>query len=100
MYGPSTETKFAVSSDVMTPVRRFERVAPDGEIFTPHCFRDGLYRVANPALGRTKHHAENQLPVRFDDIHDYLQRGYFLRMRGNVSKQINLISLSDISVFF
>ncbi|CAN7216043.1 hypothetical protein LJR009_000673 [Bosea sp. LjRoot9] len=72
------------------------RVAPDGERFWPHCFADGLYRVADPSLGRVKHHAANQIGVTEQEIADYLRRGYLLRMRGEASKQVNLIAAAEI----
>jgi hypothetical protein len=43
--------------------------------------RGGFYKMANPALGRVKHHLAN---------------GYLLRMRGETSGQINLIAASEI----
>ncbi len=46
----------------------WEYIAPDGEIFAPHRYPNGLYRVADPALGEVKHHAKNQLSVREDQI--------------------------------
>jgi hypothetical protein len=52
--------------------------------------------VANPALGQVKHHAANQIAVRADQIEEYLQRGFLLRMRGEVSGQVNLISPAEI----
>jgi hypothetical protein len=75
---------------------RIVRVAEDGERYLPHRFRDGLYRVADPALGRTKHHAGNQIAVRADEIEEYLRKGFLLRMRGEVSEQVNLISPAEI----
>lgn len=76
----------------------FERVAADGERFVPHRFRDGFYRVADPALGRTKHHAHNQIAIRRGQIETYLSRGFLLRMRGEISGQVNLISPEEISI--
>jgi hypothetical protein len=55
-----------------------------------------MYRVADPALGATKHHAANQISVTLDEIGRYLERGYLLRMRGEVSGQVNLIAASEI----
>jgi hypothetical protein len=91
------------SVDVALPVQRprgFERIAADAERHVAHCFRDGLYRMANPSLGRTKHHAENQLAVTFEEISGYLRKGYLLRMRGEHSKQVNLISPSEIKTIY
>jgi hypothetical protein len=56
--------------------------------------------VANPSLGQTKHHANSQLAIEFHEIINYLRRGYLLRMRGEVSKQVNLISPADIKIIF
>ncbi|ODT21118.1 MAG: hypothetical protein ABS35_18275 [Kaistia sp. SCN 65-12] len=78
--------------------RTFERISLDGERYVPHSFRDGLYRVADPALGRVKHHAENQIAIRGDEIEDYLRRGFLLRMRGEISGQVNLIAASEITI--
>ncbi|EIG63593.1 hypothetical protein [Bradyrhizobium sp. WSM1253] len=79
------------------PPRGFERIAADGERYVAHAFKDGLYRMADPALGRTKHHRENQLPVTLEEIGGYLSRGYLLRMRGESSKQVNLIAPAEIT---
>ena len=54
--------------------------------------------MANPALGRTKHHAANQLSVDINEILGYLEKGYLLRMRGETSKQVNLIAASEIVI--
>lgn len=80
----------------VTETYSFERVAADGERFVPHRFRDGMYRVANPALGPTKHHAANQIAITADEIGGYLKRGYLLRMRGQISGQVNLVAASEI----
>jgi hypothetical protein len=74
----------------------WERIGPDGEIFTPHRYPNGLYRVADPALGDVKHHAKNQLSIRDDQIEDYLQRGFSLRMKGDVTGKVNLIPPAEI----
>ena len=90
-----------ISGDVFQEIGRdrdsiFERIAEDGERYFPHRFREGLYRVADPALGRTKHHAANQIAIRGEEIEIYLERGFLLRMRGEVSGQVNLIASSEI----
>jgi len=72
------------------------RIASNGERYVPHRFPDGKYRVADPALGKTKHHASNQIVVEADQIGHYLQKGFALRMRGETSGQVNLISASKI----
>jgi hypothetical protein len=55
-----------------------------------------MYRVADPALGRTKHHAANQIAITVEEIASYLQKGFLLRMRGEISGQANLIAASEI----
>ncbi|SEP41170.1 hypothetical protein SAMN04487843_11694 [Methylobacterium sp. ap11] len=72
------------------------RIAADGERFVPHRFRDGLLRMADPALGKVKHHAANQIAVREDEVVTYLRRGFLLRMRGERSGQVNLIAAAEI----
>jgi hypothetical protein len=79
---------------------RFERIAADGERYVAHQFKDGFYRMANPALGRVKHHSANQLSVDINEIVSYLEKGYLLRMRGETSGQVNLIAASEIIVIF
>ncbi|MCP4618890.1 MAG: hypothetical protein GY844_20955 [Bradyrhizobium sp.] len=74
----------------------FERIAADGERYVPHQFRDGLYRVADPTLGRTKHHAANQIAITSSEIEAYIRQGFLLRMRGETSGQVNLIAASQI----
>ena len=74
----------------------WEHIGPDGEVFVPHRYPNGLYRVANPALGDVKHHAKNQLSAREDQIEGYLQRGFLLRMKGDVTGKVHLIPSSEI----
>jgi hypothetical protein len=54
--------------------------------------------MADPALGRIKHHSANQLSVDINEILGYLKKGYLLRMRGETSKQVNLIAASEITI--
>lgn len=76
--------------------KQWVRIAPDGELFRPHRFADGFYRVADPALGRIKHHAAYQISIAVEDIPNYLMRGYLLRMRGERRGQVNLIAAAEI----
>lgn len=59
-----------------------------------------MYRVADPAKGRRKHHAAYQIAITGDEIAGYLQRGFLLRMRGEISGQVNLIAASEIEEEF
>lgn len=52
--------------------------------------------VADPAHGKVKHHAANQIPVREDRVGAYLERDFLLRMRGERDGQVNLISAVEI----
>jgi hypothetical protein len=61
-------------------------------------FSDGLYRVADPSLGRVKHYSHNQIPARADEIETYLRKGFLLRMRGQLCGQVNLIKSSEIII--
>lgn len=81
-------------------LRGFERTTPDGERYVAHLFKDGRYRVADPALGRKKHHAENQLAVTLEEISGYLSKGYHLRMHGELSMQVNLISATQVKPIY
>jgi hypothetical protein len=56
---------------------RFERLSRDDELFVAHRYEDGLYRMANPALGAKKHHAANQIAVYIGAVAGYLKRGTF-----------------------
>ena len=76
----------------------FERIRSNGEQYVPHQFDDGLYRVADPTLGKTKHHSANQIAIREDEILGYLKRGFSLRMRGMRSGQSNLIAALNIMI--
>jgi hypothetical protein len=78
------------------PKYRFVRIAHDGERYLPHRYRDGFYRVANPALKSAKHHAANQIAISQEEISTFLKRGFLLRMRGESSGQVNLIAAAEI----
>lgn len=78
-------------------VVEFERIDEHGERFVPHAYqKDGLYRVADPALAEPKKLAANQIAIRADEILGYLAKGFHLRMRGEISGQINLIEPNEI----
>lgn len=72
------------------------RITADGERFVPHRFSDGFFRMADPAYGKVKHHAANQIAVRDDEVGGYLERGFLLRMRGERKGQVNLIAAAEI----
>lgn len=84
----------------MEPKIKIWRIHPrTEERFVPHQHRDGYFRVADPTLGKIKHHADNQIPVSCeDDLIAYLRRGYLCRMRGEETGQVNLIAASEIEI--
>lgn len=69
------------------------------ERFVPHRNRDGQFLVADPALGKVKHHAIHQIPLATEeDLVAYIRRGYLCRMRGEDTGQVNLIAPSEIVI--
>lgn len=70
-----------------------------GEVFLPHRYKDGGYRVADPSLGETKHHSKNQIAVpSMLELVQYARRGFYVRMRGVDNGQINLVRPEDIDL--
>ena len=72
---------------------RFVRTRPDtGELFVEHRYRDGLFRLGNPALGNKKHHKGNQVAVRTEEeVARLVTEGYWLRMKGQDTGAVSLI---------
>ena len=75
-----------------------ERIRKNGERYVPHRFNDGFFRVADPKRGPQKHHSQNQILVREDEILDYLRRGFDLRIKGETTGQSNLIAAKNIVI--
>lgn len=75
------------------------RIHPkSGEIFLPHRFPDGYFRVADPKLGNTKHHAANQISVTTTkELAAAVSKGFHVRMRGQTTGQVNLVRPEEIS---
>lgn len=70
-----------------------------GEEFVPHLYKDGRYRIADPAIGKNRHHAANQIAVDgLAELKAYVRRGFSVRMRGLESGQVNLVSADQIDV--
>lgn len=61
---------------------RITRVNPKtGLTETPHRYRDGSYRIGDPANGRTRHEAQNEMRVRtLEQVLDHIRRGHLVRM--------------------
>jgi hypothetical protein len=74
------------------------RVHPTtGEVFVPHRFGDGCFQLADPRLGRIKHHAQNAIRVSTEtEAAAYVRRGFSLRMRGKDTNKVNLIIAENI----
>ncbi|MBB1490974.1 MULTISPECIES: hypothetical protein [unclassified Paracoccus (in: a-proteobacteria)] len=76
------------------------RKRPDGEIYLPHPDRAGRYVLGNPQYGNEKHHAKNK--VLADTLEEAVrlveQHGFSLRMKGQATKQTNLISPREIQI--
>lgn len=69
------------------------------EVFIPHRYRDGRFRVADPKHGRKRHHSENAIPVNTEaEARSYVEKGFLLRMRGKDTGQVNLIAASEIKL--
>lgn len=71
-----------------------KRIHPvTGELFLPHRYRDGKFRVADPRHGAVKHHAGHQISVETEGgLESYVRRGFHVRMRGIRGAKVNLIS--------
>jgi archaeosine-15-forming tRNA-guanine transglycosylase len=70
-----------------------------GEIFVPHRFGDGNFKLADPRLGRIQHHDKNAIRVSTEtEAAAYVRQGYSLRMRGLDSGKVNLITAQNIAI--
>ena len=70
---------------------QIERYLPDPDT-------RGLYELADPKLGREKHHKKNAIWASTESaaLHLVKTYGFSLRMRGYLTGQRNLISASEI----
>ncbi|MCV9961956.1 hypothetical protein OIU34_08580 [Pararhizobium sp. BT-229] len=77
-----------------------KRIHPiTGEVFVPHRYGDGTFQLADPRLGRVKHHAGNAIRATSEtEAADYVRRGFSLRMRGRDTDEINLIAAENITL--
>lgn len=75
-----------------------KRIHPDtGEVFVPHRYSDGAFKLADPRLGRIQHHSINAIRVSTEtEAADYIRRGFSLRMRGRDTNKVNLITAHNI----
>ncbi len=68
-----------------------------GEVFVPHRYGDGTFKLADPKLGRVQHLANNAIRVKSEtEAADYVRRGFSLRMRGKDTNAVNLIAAENI----
>jgi hypothetical protein len=75
-----------------------KRICPKtGEVFVPHRYGDGFFKIADPRNGRERHHTKNAIRVKCEtEVADYVRRGFALRMRGRDTNRINLITADKI----
>jgi hypothetical protein len=65
----------------MSRISITRRHSPDGKVHTPHRYRDGCYRVADPAFGDDKKKAAFQIRARtLEEVLSHVNRGFHLRM--------------------
>ncbi|MBY3144074.1 hypothetical protein HFO63_00420 [Rhizobium laguerreae] len=75
-----------------------KRIHPTtGEVFVPHRYSDGTFKLADPRLGEERHHVKNAIRVHTEtEAADYVRRGFSLRMRGRDTNSVNLIVAKNI----
>nr|WP_295662623.1 hypothetical protein [Polymorphobacter sp.] len=87
---------------ITTPhrVRRHENGEHAGmlEHYFPDADEQGFYRLADPAIGSERHKLENAILTKNISVAIHLVRehGFSIRMRGNLTKQWNLIRREEI----
>lgn len=87
---------------VRTPhrVRRHKSGAFEGrtEHYFPDADENGFYELGDPKRGGEKHHKKNAIFVSSLEMALHLVRtyGFSMRMRGDLTKQRNLISPEEI----
>lgn len=68
------------------------------EHFFPEANASGHYVLADPSIGREMHHVEHS--IRLNNITEavrlVVEKGYSIRMRGNLTGQWNLIRRDEI----
>lgn len=73
------------------------RITKTGKICRPYQYGDGYYRVADPALGNSKHKSQNQIRVRtIEEVASYVRRGYSVRMKDRDGGNAGLIAPKSI----
>ena len=79
---------------------RVYRVRDTGERYLPHLDRHGRLVLGNPKHGSEKHHAQNKVYCESLEAAAQLveNHGFSLWMKGQVSKQVNLISPGEIII--
>lgn len=77
-----------------------QRICPvTKEVFVPHRYQDGTFRVADPKHGRERHHTRNAIRVFTEtEAREYVRKGFLLRMRGRDTGKINLIAAEAITL--
>lgn len=69
------------------------------EIFRPHRYKDGRFRVADPQFGKDKKLARHQIPVdSIEEVKRYVACGFHVRMSVNSRGPANLIAPGSICI--
>jgi hypothetical protein len=68
------------------------------ELYTPHCYQSGEYKVFKRYPGDSKDKASGATPISFAEIPQYLANGYSLWMSGARNKDMGLISPGKVEV--
>lgn len=75
------------------------RISPKKKIFTPHLYRDGCYRVADPRFGDDKKKDAFQIRVKtLAEVRGYVARGFHLRMSADDKRPPSLICPQHIKM--
>jgi len=84
----------------MSTISITRRDPATGRLQTPHLYKGGYYKVADPALGQDKKKDEFEIRVRtIEEILTFLQRGFHVRMSaGGVKDGPSLISPDSLDI--
>ena len=62
-----------------------------GKVLVPHVFEDGTYGVADPDLGKQRHHIANRvIAASIEELKEYLRRGWpvWMSIRGTRARRL------------
>lgn len=72
----------------------------NGKVQTPHLYKGGYYKVADPAFGEDKKRAKFEIKVRtLDEVLAFVRRGFHVRMSaGRGEAGPSLITPDNLTV--